>query len=77
MDRISTVKQILEAKFQESEIEVYDLAEGQDYLGIKVSSPAFIGKSLLEQHRMVMEVVKEPLKDDLHAVQIKTKIKTL
>jgi len=75
MDQITILKNSLTERFLDSDIEVFDLAEGQDYLGIKVSSPEFQGKSLLEQHRLVMEIVDESLKQGLHAVQIKTSVK--
>ena len=75
MDRIGQLKRILSEQFADSDIEVYDLAQGQDYLGVKVCSPEFEGKSLLEQHRLVMDKVKEILQEGLHAVQIKTSVK--
>jgi len=75
MDRIKQVKQLLDGAFPDSEIDVFDLAEGQDYLGITVLSPAFKGLSILEQHRLVMDQLRETLKEELHAVKIKTRVK--
>jgi stress-induced morphogen len=38
-----------------------------------IVSAAFDGKGLLEQHRMVNEVLKEPLADQrIHALSLKT-----
>lgn len=47
--------------------------DGVHYVA-EVTSPAFIGKSRLEQHRMVMQALEKEFGDNaLHALQLKTK----
>ena len=44
---------------------------GESHFTIKVVSAAFAGKSRLERHRMVNEVLAEALKGPVHALAIK------
>ena len=52
-------------------VRVSDL-KGGDHLGLLVVSDEFHGRPLLEQHKMVMDILKEKLKEEIHAVKIKT-----
>jgi len=63
------LKNLLEENFPESEIEVEDLAGDNDHYKAIIKSPAFEGKSRIQQHKMVQEVVKDK---DIHALSIKT-----
>lgn len=40
---------------------------------IKIKSPDFKGKTVIAQHRMVNDILKEDLKD-IHALQLKTEV---
>lgn len=42
------------------------------HLNITVISPRFEGTSLIDQHRMVNELLKEARETHLHALQLKT-----
>ncbi len=72
MPQLEDVKQFLENKLPEAEVLVGDLTGTLDHLDLTIISDSFEGKTLLARHRMVMDVLKERLKDDIHAVQIKT-----
>jgi len=66
------VQDALEARFAGGVVEV----DGNDmvHLKVKVESSAFKGVMLVEQHRMVLEALRELLdSDELHSVKIKTK----
>ena len=43
---------------------------GESHFIIKVVSESFAGKSRVERHRMVNEVLAEELKDSIHALAI-------
>ena len=43
---------------------------GQSHFSIKVVSAVFAGKSRLERHRMVNEVLAEELKGKIHALAV-------
>jgi acid stress-induced BolA-like protein IbaG/YrbA len=53
--------------------ETQDLTGGGDHWQLIVVSPAFEGKGLVEQHRLVNEALKEPMVDQrIHALSLKT-----
>jgi stress-induced morphogen len=54
-------------------VEAQDLTGGGDHWQLIIVSPAFEGKGLIEQHRLVNEALKEPLGDQrIHALALKT-----
>jgi len=67
------IKLTLSKALPVSVIETQDLTGGGDHWQVIIVSPAFEGKGLVEQHRMVNEVLKEPLADQrIHALSLKT-----
>ena len=66
------VKSLIISKMDDAEVRVTDLTGTQDHLGILIISDLFQGKRLLQQHQMVMDILKESLKEEIHAVQLKT-----
>lgn len=69
------IKKLIIDKMPDAEVEITDLTGTKDHLGLLVISKEFKGKRLLAQHRMIMDILKDGLKSDIHAVQIKTQIK--
>lgn len=53
-------------------IEVLDPMRDGEHLQAVVASEEFRGIPLIRQHKMVMEALREPLKGQLHALQLKT-----
>jgi len=67
------IKSTLSQGLPISVVETQDLTGGGDHWQVIIVSPAFEGKGLVEQHRMVNEVLKEPLADQrIHALSLKT-----
>ncbi len=67
------IKQTLSAALPVEVIETQDLTGGGDHWQVIIVSSAFDGKGLLEQHRMVNDVLKDPLADQrIHALSLKT-----
>lgn len=54
-------------------VEVRDLTGTRDHFEATVVWNGFDGKSLVEQHRLVMAPLQEGLKEKIHALKIKTK----
>ncbi len=69
---LDEVKNLIESGIQNSYVEVGDLTGTMDHLDILVVSDEFKGKMRIDQHQMVMDVLKEALKEKVHAVKIKT-----
>ena len=68
----SEVKELITTNLKDAKIIVSDLTGGGDHLGLLIVSDEFKGKMLLQQHRMVMDILTNKFKEDLHAVQLKT-----
>jgi stress-induced morphogen len=66
------VKNIIKAGLTDAHVEVLDMTGTADHLDIMIVSDAFKGKMLIQQHQMVMDLLRDSLKQDIHAVQLKT-----
>lgn len=75
MDNLELVKKLITEKLQDSVVEVVDMTGTRDHLEILVASDAFTGKSLLQQHQTVMDILRESLAGPVHAVKLKTMTK--
>jgi stress-induced morphogen len=56
----------------DSKVEVRDLAGDGDHYAATVSSPAFTGKSRVQQHQMVYAALKGRMGGELHALALTT-----
>lgn len=66
------VKDLITKGLPDAYVEVTDLTGTKDHLGIMIVSDAFEGKMLIQQHQMIMDLLKDSLKKEIHAVQLKT-----
>ncbi len=64
--------ELIQSNIEDAKVQVTDLTGTKDHLGLLVVSDAFAGKMLIAQHQMIMDILKEKLKQEIHAVQIKT-----
>lgn len=74
MDIIEQVKVLVEKEIPGSIVKTKNLTGNHSHLhlGILVVSEKFEGMMLIDQHQMIMDLLKEDLKEAIHAVQIKT-----
>ena len=67
------IKTTLEKALPGSTVETRDLTGGGDHWQVIIVSPAFEGKGLLEQHRLVNDILKAEIGDQrIHALALKT-----
>ncbi|MGZ3787783.1 MAG: BolA/IbaG family iron-sulfur metabolism protein [Bacteriovorax sp.] len=66
------VKNIIKSGLVDAYVEVQDMTGTRDHLDLLIVSDQFIGKRLIQQHQLVMDLLRESLKTDIHAVQLKT-----
>jgi stress-induced morphogen len=67
------IKETLSKALPVSVIETQDLTGGGDHWQVIIVSPAFEGKGLVEQHRMVNEALTAEIGDQrIHALALKT-----
>lgn len=69
-----TIRALLEQAFPDASIDVVDRTGTGDHFHVSVSSTAFDGLSLVEQHRLVNRAVAERIADGtIHELRITTK----
>ncbi len=57
----------------ETHVEVTDLTGTQDHYQVLVVSPVFQGKLMVEQHKMIMGILKSEIdSEEVHALSMKT-----
>ena len=72
MDLKEIEKHIKEA-MPDASIEIQDLAGDGNHYSATITSSKFIGKSKIEQHKMVYNSLKGKMGNELNAIAIKTK----
>lgn len=66
------IKELIKKNMNVAFIDIQDMTGTRDHLDITVVSDDFKGKMLFEQHKILMTILSERLKTDIHAVQLKT-----
>jgi stress-induced morphogen len=67
------LKERIESAIPQAQAEVVDLNGGGDHFRATVTSPAFAGKSRIEQHRLVYDVFGDEVGGPIHALSITTR----
>ncbi|MBK7843427.1 MAG: BolA family transcriptional regulator [Bdellovibrionales bacterium] len=63
--------------FPDADVAVFDLTGGGDHWEVRVASSSFSGKTRIRQHQSIMDLFAKELKsNEVHALSIKTLIKT-
>jgi stress-induced morphogen len=72
---VEPLQTLLERAFPDAtELSVVDRTGGGDHFQVTVASPRFDGLPLVDQHRLVNDVLAEPLRDGtIHELRIKTR----
>jgi stress-induced morphogen len=73
MPTTDELKQRIEAAIPDAVAEVEDFAGDGNHFRATVVSPAFAGKTRIQQHRMVMDVFPGELGGAIHALSVTTK----
>lgn len=72
MNDFKFVEDIIKSGLPDAEVMVEDMTGTRDHLAITVVSDGFKGKMLFEQHQILMTLLKEELKQRIHAVKLQT-----
>ena len=70
---IEEIKKLIISSIPDATIEIKDLMGDSNHYSAKISSKMFIGKSKIEQHKLVYNSLKGKMGNELHALAIKTK----
>lgn len=69
---INTIPNLIREKIPDAKVEIQDVTGSDNHFSLLVVSDSFSGKPLIKQHQLVMDILKNALKQEIHAVQIKT-----
>ena len=69
------IKRLIKDAIPDAKINIVDLAGDGNHYSATISSSEFIGKSKIEQHKIVYASLKGKMGNELHALAIKTKEK--
>ncbi|MBC7158862.1 MAG: BolA family transcriptional regulator [Porphyrobacter sp.] len=63
---------LIRAALPDAVVEIEDLAGDGDHYLARVTTPAFAGKSRVQQHKMVYDALGGRMGGELHALQLTT-----
>ena len=69
---IETLRNLIIEGIPDSEVRIEDLRGDGDHYAAYIVSPAFEGKSRVQQHKMVFDALGDKMGTDLHALAIQT-----
>ena len=67
------IEQRLAEAFPDAQFELKDTTGGGDHFALEITSPQFVGKSRIEQHRMVYAALGERVGHEIHALALQTR----
>ena len=68
------IERLIRQAFPDAEVVVADLAGDGDHFAARIASGAFIGKSRVEQHKMVYAALQGQVGGALHALALETSV---
>ena len=69
-----TIEEMIKESLPDAVVEISDLRGDGDHYAAYIESPAFIGKTRVQQHQMVYQALKGKMGDELHALAIQTAV---
>jgi len=72
---LKEIERLIKESIPDASVEIQDLAGDGNHYSATVSSSTFVGKSKIEQHKIVYASLKGKMGNELHALAIKTKEK--
>jgi len=67
------IQELIKNSISNASVTIEDLRGDGDHYSATIISKSFIGKSKIEQHKMVYDSLKGKMGRELHALMIKTK----
>ena len=70
---LNEIESLIKEAMPDAVVEIQDLAGDGNHYSATITSSKFLGKSKIEQHKMVYNSLKGRMGNELHALAIKTK----
>lgn len=66
------IEKMIKEALPDATVNIQDLRGDGDHYAAYIESPAFAGKSRVQQHQMVYQALQGKMGDELHALAIQT-----
>ncbi len=73
--QLKEIESLIKETFPDATVEIQDLAGDGNHYSATVTSSQFVGKTKIQQHKMVYDSLKGKMGNELHALALKTKEK--
>ena len=70
--KIEEIKSLIKEAMPDAKIAIEDLAGDENHYSATIKSKAFVGKSKIEQHKLVYRALKGKMGNELHALALNT-----
>ena len=70
--KLEEIKSLVKEAIPDAEIIIEDLAGDENHYSATIKSKIFIGKSKIEQHKLVYKALKGKMGNELHALALNT-----
>jgi stress-induced morphogen len=68
------IERLIKLAFPDAQVTIEDLVGDGDHFGAHVISGAFLGKSRIQQHKMVYDALQGQMGGVLHALALETSV---
>ena len=72
---LKEIESLIKESLSDAKVEIQDLAGDGNHYSATVTSSQFVGKTKIQQHKMVYDSLKGKMGNELHALAFKTKEK--
>ena len=73
--QLKEIEVLIKESFPDAIIEIQDLAGDGNHYSATIISSKFVGKTKIQQHKMVYDSLRGKMGNELHALALKTKEK--
>ena len=70
--KIEEIKSLIKEAMPDAKITIQDLAGDENHYSATIKSKAFVGKSKIEQHKLVYKALRGKMGNELHALALNT-----
>ena len=70
--KLEEIKSLIKESIPDAKITIQDLAGDENHYSATIQSKIFIGKSKIDQHKLVYKALKGKMGNELHALALNT-----
>ena len=70
--KLEEIKSLIKKSIPDAEITIQDLAGDENHYSATIKSKIFVGKSRIEQHKLVYNALNGKMGNELHALALNT-----